>query len=736
MLLETATAIKEGEEVPERGEVATVVRNGARGIAVGAVAAVLWSAAAVATAAGGAQLPDGRAYELASPPQKNGGEVIQQTAKTHVASDGNAVTFSSLGVFGDVQGTSFDSEYVSRRTGVAGTSGWTTRGINPPGGSETLPASFVGNNSTYVDAFTPDLVTAVYRSWRPLTSAPNVAEVSNLYRITGLGSARTTPELMSNGVNAIPPWPVSFKLLITPAFVGASTDLAHVVFESRLNLTADAPAQGPSCAALGLGCPRSLYENAGGVVRLVGRIPTAPDTACDEVEGPPCVTAPTSQAGVTPVPKHYSDEMVSEDGRRVLFQVPAGANSGAIYMREDGVRTVQIAQDGQLWAASADGSRAFFITTEQLVVQDGDGNPDVYMYRTDAPAGARLTLVSASSVNDGYATTILGVSADGRYVYFVSDDQLVPGEPAIDVAGLYVWQEGDLSYIGQLGNVDDAKLNGPRTGWDFVASMRTGRVSPDGRHLLFMTRSDAGFRGRGGFAGYDHAGQRELYLYSSATGRLACASCNPSRRPATTDALTSSREGAATSASTSKLSHALADDGSRVFFTSAEALVPEDTNALPDAYQYDAGTGSISLISSGTDSSPSYFIDASDDGKNVFFVTRARLVGWDVDDSYDLYDAREGGGLPEPVARAADCAGEGCLGQTPAAPAAGVVASPDAIGAGDAAGKLRRHKRCARRATVRRGRGRGVRRCVRRPHRRKGQRRATRASIRSERGGR
>jgi hypothetical protein len=43
-------------------------------------------------------------------------------------------------------------------------------------------------------------------------------------------------------------------------------------------------------------------------------------------------------------------------------------------------------------------------------------------------------------------------------------------------------------------------------------------------------------------------------------------------------------------------------------------------------------------------------------------VTRERLVGWDVDQNYDLYDARVGGGLPDPIPPQPPCAGESCQG--------------------------------------------------------------------------
>jgi hypothetical protein len=661
-------------------------------------------------------------------------DVLRQTSKTHVSSDGNGVTFSAAGGFGGVQGTSFDSEYLSRRTGTPGTNGWSTHGINPRGASVTFPAFLVGNTPTYVNAFTPDLSAAIYRPWRPLTEAPNVGDVSNLYRIDGLGSDGASAQLMSDAIAPLPGWSATSKQTHVPWLVGASTDLRHVVFESKLNLTTDAPPYSPLCQALqGLAfvCPSRIYENADGNVRLVGRIPNSPDTTCDDGNGPACVAAPSSEAGVSATLGRYSARMVSADGRRVFFQTPAGADSGAIYLREDGVRTVQLAQDGQLWSASTDGSRAFFITSESLLAADTDSNPDLYMYDATALPGDRLTLISASSVNDGTVETVVGASDDGHYVYFVADGQLVAGEPPADTIGLYVWHDGTLAYIGQMQDLNEAQLNGPRTSYIFPISMTTSRLSADGKHLLFMTQTDSGFRGREGFGGYDHAGHQELYLYNAESNRLACASCNPSGRAATTDALINVKDGVPVSSSTADLSHAVSDDGRYVFFTTAEALVAGDTNGVTDAYEYDAQDASMHLISSGTDPAPSTLIDASNDGSNAFFATRQRLVGWDVDNSYDLYDARIHGGFPEPAPAATPCAGDACLGQGAPAPAAGQPSSSGFRGAGNAKPTLRRHRKCAPGKVLRHTRAIKARCVKRRAHRQ-----ARRARLHKQRNGR
>jgi hypothetical protein len=100
----------------------------------------------------------------------------------------------------------------------------------------------------------------------------------------------------------------------------------------------------------------------------------------------------------------------------------------------------------------------------------------------------------------------------------------------------------------------------------------------------------------------------------------------------------------------------LSADGNRVFFETTEPLVSQDTNKGVDVYEWEAsgeGTcersqGCIQLISGGHSPEPSYFLDADEDGGDAFFLTAASLYPLDPG-SYDVYDAREGGGFTVPT---------------------------------------------------------------------------------------
>jgi hypothetical protein len=680
-------------------------------------------------------LPDNRAWEMVSPPDKHGGNVAAVTSRTHAAADGEAVTYVSSTGFADVQGTVSDIEYLSRRDRRPGTNGWSTHAITPRQSSLTLENAVLGGVSRYHGDFSADLSRAVFQSVRPLTDAPKAAETPNLYLRTdlatpGAGSYR----LLSEPFAAPPPQPpINFLFFGQPYFGGASTDFNHVIFESALGLT-----EGTSF----IPNQYKLYENASGSVRLVGRVPKEPEeTSCDDTGGSSveCVNAPSSQAGISASIRAYPARMISADGSRIFFQSPAGegGKGGNIYLREDGIRTFLLnasekeppappAGEAQLWDASRDGSRVFFTTGESLVEEDEDGgNSDLYMYEVDKPEGERLTVLS-DGAEEASGVSVIGASDDGHYVYFISSGQLVAGEPAGVFRGLYVWHDGDISYLGSF-PAEEPRLNTPRASWLAAPTLKTSRVTPDGRHLLFMAKSDAGFKGRGGFAGYDHGGNtacvygglescRELYTYNAETAQLRCASCNPSGATATADALTDVHGDPGPIPETSHLSHALADDGRYVFFSTAERLVTEDTNGTSDAYSYDTTTEEARLLSSGEDKGPSYFVDASADGSDVFIATAERLSRWDTDTSYDIYDARVGGGLPEPVPPPPSCQGDACQ-PTPVGLNDPTPASSSFKGAGNPHKPLSRCAKGKRRVKTRNGKSRCVKRHAKKQHR-------------------
>jgi hypothetical protein len=814
-------------------------RSRVRGKGVAIAAAVVAAAMALPAATVGAALPDGRGYEMVSPPDKAGNDVIGESSRVEVSAGVTsslpaAVRFASYGAVGDVRGTGISVDYFAVREGAPGTSGWATHAITPPQEPLSVIAASQSHESMYAGLMSDDLTTGVIRAWSPLTDTPNVAGVVNLYlrddlRTPGEGSY----ELLSDAVAPLPPI-VPGLPVPRPFVAGASVDFRHVVFEDRQNLTADAT--GPNV---------KLYKADDGVPRLVS------DGTGTCPSGGRGSAAPCSIAGLGANVLFQTPRIVSADGSRVNFTAPSLFNGnisalsklyqlddqGTPALNDDVVVQLNASeksppaapQTARYQTASTDGTRVFFTSSEELTDTSGSG---LYMWErqptdesqsvtvdatggsftltaqvgalsattaplpagadevqvqaalaalrpigsgnvevTGGPGGASpyvLAFVGAlSGVNvpqlttDGsgltggaasaaVATTnplrnltliapsnkgVLGASDDGHRVYFAGGlAQLVPGGPPVEESALYLWQDvggpPSLSYIGGITSGDaNVLINQP---WSLHYPL--ARVTPDGRHLAFEAVSGAELA-----PAYQHGTCgvpcEEIYAYSadssgSLTPDVVCASCNlrvpqaPGDTPLTVD------DGLGVTQRTSHMPRVITDDGRRVFFSTDEPLVPEDVNAKFDAYEYDVPTRTVRLISSGTDSTDSFMMDASADGYDAYFVTRQRLVGWDRDDAYDLYDARVGGGFPEPPPAPKECAGDACQGQASSPPTVPLLGSSAFKGLGDlrVGGSGRSHTRTR---SCKRGRVRkhvhGKVRCFKRTHSPK---RATRAGAR------
>lgn len=636
-------------------------------------------------------LPDCRAYEMVSPPEKNGGGVMTGSSKMPVAADGSAAMFRSLTAFGDASGMGVAVEYLAERSsaGNPGDNGWTTHAITPA--QEPVNAAWV--TMYYEPGYllaSPDLSAGVLWA-RNLTEDPFVQKVANLYARTDLRSQGAgTYTLMSPcslcEATSTPLPPIE-KVggdedggSGIPRLAGASSDMSSVLFESTLAL-----APGSNAQAVYPGAIRNAYESDHGVTRLVSVIPPSGNECID----PECV-APSGGA-VAGTGEYLFEEHsinrhpLSADGTRAIFTAnqvkypcPAGTinDCGELYLRELGSqpnRTIKInaserstpeaPQRATFWDASTDLARIFFTSGEQLTETAGGG---LYMFEPQAPAGHRLTLIGPS------AERVYGVSEDGHYVYFTASTQLVAGEPALasGASGIYLWDDGpdapaggELRYIGELRYAQ----------WSEESEFRRfeeARVSPDGQHLLFSSISGEGLLSH--YGGTDYAADcegyfgkgrcNELYLYDAQTNQLHCASCRPDGAPAHFDSTIRSdrQEDGASSETALHENRALSSDGRYVFFDTEESLVPQDTNGTTDVYEYDSVTNEVHMLSSGESADPSYFIDASANGSDAFIVTRGQLVGWDVDRAYDLYDVRVGGGFPEPPPLPPSCEGDAC----------------------------------------------------------------------------
>ena len=635
-----------------------------------------------------AALPDGRAYELVSPQDKNGGDVVADSSRTRASATGDALQFVSLSAFANPQGTAIASDYIAVRDRAAGTQGWATHAIAPPQEPLTLFDIIFGPlDPRYMGEMSPDLSKGVFLAKSSLaTDSPNVDAISKLYvrddlLSPGKGHYQLVSDCLSPPVGpcAAPFTGADGDPARQPALAGTSADFQHVIFESTFNLTNDATGTSPK-----------LYEWDHGTLRLAGILP---DSACGS---PPC-PAPSSAAGQGANPnglfKQYTRNTISTDGSRIVFTSPVddnsvGTDASNLYLRENHASSVQLNASERtapgspgpalFWAATPDLSKIYFTSDEQLTDEESGG-----LYAYDASLSDsdphNLTLIASSVIG------ALAVSEHGDFVYFASPDQLIPGGPT--ACGpvfpcIFVWHDGMLHEVARINSDIERDTILGTSPWP--DNSQRARITPDGTRMVFVSEGTpdeqppydhgSACQGAAGILPFLNANSPECtegYLYDAiadnGAGKLTCVSCDPSAtHTSATDAdfnIRFSNGGRAT-----HLNHAISDDGRFVFFDTGERLVPEDKNGdVYDVYEYDSLTGKVSLISGGTGKFSSFFLDAGANGRDVFFRTRDELVGWDRDNQMDLYDARIGGGFPDPVTPQA-CQGQGCQGPASAGP--------------------------------------------------------------------
>jgi hypothetical protein len=640
-----------------------------------------------------AHLPDCRAYEQVSPPEKDGADATLMTtllpARASAPPEGSAVpvqvsaplegsslAYMSLGSFEGPAGSEVPNAYLSSRD----ENGWQTQSLTPPTPEATPP----GLAPLGYD-FSPDLSQFVLKV--PLQNLPpqapeTPAGVYNLYvahpNSSGYSLVTTLPPSASICDEC-------FNSKDVSAFAGASSDFSHIIFEANESLISGAP----------LAPTNNLYESAGGQVHLVGILPDGTIAAGGSEPG----------AGISPFYSALSraiedqdvNHAISADGSRIVFQatadggVPDPTQSGMteLYDRIGGSSTIEISapaegatpanstpEPARFWAASADGSLVFFTSSAELTTQSntGAGNASEDLYQYDVNTGALTDLTVDSNPADASSGAgvlgVVGASEDGSYVYFAAKGQLEPGKGVDGQPNLYLSHAGRVSFIATLSAGDEHD-------WSMFPAELQAYVTPDGSHLAFMSVNS--------LTAYDNHDQRtnepdsEVYEYSAETDGLVCASCDPGGARPTGSAFIGARLDEWTSTPFYQ-PRALSDDGSRLFFSSMDPLVSTATNSHLNVFEYE--DGSVYLISSGTSSSDDVFLDASPSGNDVFFATRQSLTPSDGDELVDIYDARVGGGFPSPTPPV-PCSGSVCQGQSSAPPLLPSALSETFAGAGD-----------------------------------------------------
>jgi hypothetical protein len=401
-----------------------------------------------------------------------------------------------------------------------------------------------------------------------------------------------------------------------------------------------------------------LYDHTGGHTYMVGVLPNGTiSQTCNAVLGDGAEDAEFIDGG------ELSYGAVSPDGTNVVFKLTGAGGAGApcgpddgVYLREDNARTVKLA--GRWYVGrSSDGSKIF------TVAAGFAGG----LYEYDIASGTTTTISTEG--------TFVASSADGSRVYY-----LAAGER------LYSWDKGTSTLIPKAGEGFASYLYNPEFTYNFHGDHPV--ATPDGSKLLFLdTASLTGYDNFGSTCteagGTYHPGLcSEAYVYDATTNSITCVSCSPTGLPPLGSA--EMRGAPQYNGLLPRFSEGeISPDGSRVFFETADALVPQDTNGLMDVYEWE--NGRIYLISSGQGTFGSIFAGASSNGDDVFLMTTDHLAPQDIETSTQIYDARVDGGFPyRPFTTG--CNSGQCQGPQTPAPAFGAPASATFVGLGNPGG--------------------------------------------------
>lgn len=627
-------------------------------------------------------LPDGRGYELVSPVFKAGGEVfplnpgqascdeckpgaLSQAFPRQVTASGDAVVYEGQ-AFSTTAGAAVYNEYLSRRT----SSGWQTTILAP---------KRMNSNLEGYKAFNADLSLGVIDQSAPSLSPDAPSESPNLYV-----QPTADPSVLVPLLDLAPPNNDSnFNL----SYAGASADSTRRFFAANDSLT-EAAGFAPAAVYGGIN-KDNLYEAVDGELRLVNVLPGNAETVPGAFFG----GAPLGTSNYTETTSDLS-HAISDDGSRVFWS----DESGQVYVREDGERTVKIPDSARFLTASSDGSKVLL------------RNGHIYDLETE-------TLTDLTGGEGGFEG-IVGQSEDLSRVYFV-DTKILSGEEENDqgakaAAGkfnLYAWDGGDPAFIGTLVEADNLYPVGGD--WHFAPPQRTAQASPGGRWVAFLSKAP--------LTGYDNNSSAckgpcaEVFLYDSASDELSCPSCNYSGAAPLGSANLPLIPTAGGTKDPMPQPRYLTNEG-RLYFDTQDSLTPFDSNnGVEDVYQYEPqGSGScdrvagcVSLISAGHEAVDSNFVAIDQTGASTFFTTRDRLSPKDQDSLVDLYVAREGGGIPaEAEVPPAGCQGEAC--QSPAAPPVNPVpGSSTFVGPGNVKPKHHAKKHRKKRHKKKHGKKRG-----------------------------
>jgi hypothetical protein len=659
-------------------------------------------------------LPDCRAYEMVSPPYKEGHSLLEFGGG--FSSDGEKVIVESLGDLAEAPGASQlieGSMYLDTRTSA----GWQLSSLNSP------QSEFVGQIPVAAESNSGETLWLQHTPQQSaLTQDLYIRSATGAFSLVGpvslppVGEEEPSNEIAAGVDRSDSP-------------VAATSDYQHVVLsgQKHVDYWSFDKTEGEG----------SLYEYSGtnnSHPILVGV--TGEEKGSEDLIGL-CGTE-LGGGGST-----YN--ALSADGETIFFTIFPGCTGPAfaeVYARKHGslvspgpASTVDVSasectlgpacgeESGKNFeGASENSGKVFFTSTQKLTneavngtasgnaakehgcstIAAGAGGCNLYEYRFTEPEGAdpkgELRLV------DG----VVGIAEDGAHLYYVSGNA-VPGvgvnaleqRPIAGQPNLYADDTvtGETKFIATLDKEKDEAV------WEKEFERRPVEVAGDeGQFLLFASSTP-------GLTSDDTSPLEQLFEYDAESGELVRVTqgedgYNDNGNDVSKGLNTAFLEKAARSlggngddfkSTVNQLT--VSEDGETVFFETAGELSPRAVSAeagCTSVYEFRTegalSEGVVHLVSDGRDTQlykgvtcGATFQGMDATGANVLFKTADPLVSSDTDGfQVDLYDAREGGGFP-PLVSPAVCEGEACRGPLNAAPVFGVPSSVTLTGLGNLA---------------------------------------------------
>jgi hypothetical protein len=664
-------------------------------------------------------LTDYRCFELVSRADKGpvaspGKATIGSTwTQFQAAPVGSALAYTVESGYPDAS-SGFEPVYLARRAAH----GWESEQVDPPGGTTSALSAGLG--------------CAVVSSQALAAGAPpTVVEGGgvNLYvRDNASGSYEAITSLPPVGAFA-----GGFRYEV----IGVSSDCGRVVFRT--------PYRYPGIPVAGGAEAKQLYEWDHGTIRNVAVIPgpggTSEPVLAESLPGALDENVGTAALGTKSTTNTW--RAVSEDGSRSIFtalsQFGGDLGKRAIFLRDTSdpavlvgsAPAIDISQsetatpnngNSHYWIASTDGRRIFFTARYGLAADGSSSAPiatcanaavgsstgasgegcDLYEFDLDKPAGERLTDLSPD-LTDPKGAGVVGVldaSESGEYVYFAARGRLGAGgrteaeSLASSTYNVYLAHAGSTTFVGTLGEAE-AGTQGQALVANMGAFPWTSQASSDGRFLVL--ESSLGVAG----------GSRMAYLFSAQEDATVCVSCrHDGKGPFPTAGSRFQLLVSPVLGGINRVSRPTAlTDGGRLYFYSADPLASNSVEGRRNLYQWEHGQ--VSLIATEPEGvakfplemlpNANFFGGASADGGDVYFTSPSALTGSDKDERWDIYDARVGGGFPEPLAPSpCDAGAEGsCNGAPVGTPTQVTPSTPGFVGPGNpkAEAKPKHHKK-------------------------------------------